>query len=481
MEKNSKWYSSMVVRKEPLLIELDEADKVEKERNYKIAGVPLRKKPADFPTVSEPVLMRHYHRLARWNYSWDDGLYPLGSCTMKYNPVINENIASDSSFVSLHPALPDEATQGALEIIWDVQNMLSQIIDLPGLSLTPAAGAHGELAGVFMMKKYFEKKGQKRTKVLVPDSAHGTNPASAAMAGYSIVNVPSNSSGLTDLEALASLADEECAALMITNPNTLGLFETEIVKIKEILEKRGILLYMDGANLNAILDKVSFGKMGVDITQLNLHKTFSTPHGGGGPGQGAIGCSERLKDFLPSPLVEKNEQGEYRNITPANSIGPIKGWSGHFGNILRAWVYLKSYGNEIHKVAERAVLNANYMKKKLSPFLEKVGVSANMHEVVFNQKTLQAKGATTMNFAKALLDRGFYAPTVYFPLHVNGAIMVEPSESESKGEMDTFIAAVEDIFKELENSDQKITASPHNTFVKKIDEVGAARNPVLKW
>jgi len=307
------------------------------------------------------------------------------------------------------------------------------------------------------------------------------------MGAYSVKKVPSNDLGLTDISALRELVTEDVAALMITNPNTLGIFEKEILVIKDILEEKGALLYVDGANLNAVMDIVSFQKMGVDLTQLNLHKTFSTPHGGGGPGQGALVCSERMMPYMPSPVIVKkteeaaNRKTVYVNSMPEKSIGPIKSWHGQFANILRAWVYLKSVGNDIRNVSYRAVVNANYIKKKLSDVLECATNEPSMHEVVFTQKTLQDKGATTMNFAKALLDRGFYAPTVYFPLHVNGAIMVEPTETESKQELDKFISAVRDIFRVLEEDAEIIKSSPNHTFVKGIDDVGAARKPELTW
>ncbi|MDH4262776.1 MAG: aminomethyl-transferring glycine dehydrogenase subunit GcvPB [Spirochaetia bacterium] len=490
MKDHNRWYGSMVVRSEPLIKEYQTTGAQNSLKSNTNTKLPenllqgLRKKPEDFPSISEHELVRHYYRLSRLNYSLDDGLYPLGSCTMKYNPVINEVIAQMDQFSNLHPALPVAQTQGALEILYETQSMISEILDLPGISLQPAAGAHGELAGVFMIHKYFESKGEKRNKILIPDSAHGTNPASAAMGGYITEKIPSNEKGLTDLEALAAQVDENTAALMITNPNTLGIFETQIVKIKEILDKKGALLYVDGANLNAVMGIVSFGKMGVDLTQLNLHKTFSTPHGGGGPGQGALACSERMRAFLPSPYVVKksiNGKNFYDYETPEHSIGPVKGWYGQFGIILRAWSYLKRNGKNIKEISERAVINANYIRKKLEKHLTLASTEPSMHEVVFNQKSLEAKGAATKNFAKALLDRGFYAPTIYFPLHVVGAIMVEPTETESKKEMDVFIHAVLDIFETLEKNPDEITQSPHNTYVREIDETLAARKPVLTW
>ncbi|MES0490892.1 MAG: aminomethyl-transferring glycine dehydrogenase subunit GcvPB [Leptospirales bacterium] len=478
----SKWYSSMVVRKEPLLSQYQH-----KQDKFEVGSGEIlkpRKKPEKFPVLSESELVRHYYRLSRLNYSWDDGLYPLGSCTMKYNPILCEKLAADETFAALHPAMPDEHCQGALEIIYEVQSMIAEIVDLPGMSLQPAAGAHGEIAGVLMMKAWFAEHKQKRSVILIPDSAHGTNPASAAMGGYSIQKVPSNEHGLTDITALEELVDENTAALMITNPNTLGIFEKDIVKIKEILEKKGALLYVDGANLNAVMGIASFEKMGVDITQLNLHKTFSTPHGGGGPGQGALACSERMLPYLPSPLIAKTVQDEkdfYYKAIPEKTIGPIKGWYGQFGNIVRAWVYLKTWGDKIEEVSRRAVLNANYLREKLSPYLDLASQEPSMHEVVFVQSSLSKFGLTTKDFAKALLDRGFYAPTIYFPTHVQGAIMIEPTETESKEELDIFVKAVKEIFELAEEDPDKIKGSPKKSFVTSIDEVGAARKPVLTW
>lgn len=475
---HEKGFSKIPVRKASLL----NAYTSSKSQESHVKG--FRKSPEGFPRLSEPELVRHYYRLAKMNYAWEDGLFPLGSCTMKYNPILNEKIAESEKFGNLHPALDGKRAQGALRVIFETQEMISKLLDLPGVTLSPAAGAHGELAGVFMMRKYFESKGEKRNIILIPDSAHGTNPASAAFGAYETKKLPSDGRGLTDLEALEKMADENVAALMITNPNTIGIFEEDILKIKAILDKKGVLLYVDGANLNAILGKASFQKMGVDLTQLNLHKTFSTPHGGGGPGQGALACSHRLVDFLPSPVVECKSDGakkRYEFITPPHSVGPIKMWYGQFSNILRAWVYLKSWGSSIGEVSERAVLNANYLGKKLEKYLNKVSEKPIMHEVVFDQKTLKEAGVTTRHFAKALLDRGFYAPTVYFPLHVDGAIMVEPTETENKEELDAFIDAVDDIFCKIKENPDSILSSPNNTIVREIDETLAARKPVLTW
>jgi glycine dehydrogenase subunit 2 len=434
-----------------------------------------------FPALSEVELMRHFHRLAKSNYSWDDGLYPLGSCTMKYNPLINERIAGDDSLKHVHPSLPIEYSQAVLRIIFETEEMLRRLLDLPGVTIQPAAGAHGELIGTLMIRKYFLSKGEKRTTIIIPESAHGTNPASAAMAGFQTVKVGARENGLTNLEELEKLLSTDVAALMITNPNTMGIFETDILKIKAMLDKVGALLYIDGANLNALVGKISFTAMGADLTQLNLHKTFSTPHGGGGPGQGALGCSARMLPFLPLEQVRMKTAGNpgagYELFDPADSIGLVKAWYGQFGNILRAWTYMKSWGSSTHEIAETAVMNANYMRARLEDILTLASPSPSMHEVVFSQDGLQKVGLTTANLAKALLDYGFYAPTIYFPLNVNAAIMIEPTETESKEEMDVFIESVHEIYQNPKKHDH----GAQQTFVTGIDETGAARNPQLTW
>lgn len=516
--ETQKWYATHVVRREPLIFTLKNNSEKDISRHQNLGNLynERRKRPDDFPRLDEPVLVRHFYRLEKLNYSWESGLYPLGSCTMKYNPILNEYVASSEIFADLHPALPDESLQGALRITYETQEEIRSILDLAAVTLQPAAGAHGELTAVFMIKAYFadpthqNADNTKRDTILIPESAHGTNPASAAMGGFKTRTIKSAANGLTDLDDLRQKCNSQVAAFMITNPNTIGVFEKDILIIKKILDQHGILLFVDGANLNAVLGKVSFGKMGVDLTQLNLHKTFSTPHGGGGPGQGALGVSERMLAYLPGPHVKrvqaknnsenisKNIAGEkyfYRYYTPSKSIGRVKSFYSQFGNVLRAWTYLKTYGNQIHLAAERAVLNANYLRENLKEFLHLASQENSLHEVVFSQKTLKEYGLTTMNLAKFLLDHGFYAPTVYFPLHVDGAIMIEPTESESKLEMDRFIFAVKKFFalarqekEQRENNqaneknkenDKALKNSPHKTFVRHIDDVLAARNPIL--
>ncbi|MDH5718296.1 MAG: aminomethyl-transferring glycine dehydrogenase subunit GcvPB [Spirochaetia bacterium] len=479
--------SSIPIRKEPILNEICEKKQVEYERNSQSKHPALQKirKPAKlFPHLSEIELVRHFTRLSKQNYAWEDGLYPLGSCTMKYNPIINEKLSANEIFVNLHPGLSEKHTQGALKLLYETQNMIEKIVDLPAATLLPAAGAHGELAGVYMINAYFNNKNEKRKTILIPDSAHGTNPASAAMVGYNIAKVPSTEDGLTDLDALSNLTTEDTAALMITNPNTQGIFETNIIKIKEILNKKGALLFVDGANLNALAGKVSFEKMGVDLSQLNMHKTFSTPHGGGGPGQGVLVCSERMKPYLPAPHVRKIYKDNlefYEFYIPEKSIGYMKAFYGQFGVIVRAWAYVKTLGSNINQMTERAVLNSRYLKLKLKKYLKISSDLPVLHESVFNHNTLKNKDFTTMHFAKALLDRGFYAPTVFFPLHIPGAIMVEPTETETKQEMDAFVEAVKDIFETIEKNPNDIKNAPCHTFVRKLDEVKAARETILTW
>lgn len=490
--KNFIRTTHMVIRRPRLISEYDEVHKSEDNINKNKIHSNFtfynkeRKKPEIFPSLSEPELMRHYHRLARMNYSWDDGLYPLGSCTMKYNPILHEKISSIESFMNAHPEWPQDQVQGILQIIYETQSMLEDLLDIYAVSLQPAAGAHGELTGVFMIRKYFEINHLEKDTILIPDSAHGTNPASAMMGAYKSVEIKSGQDGTLDLEDLRSKINDKTAALMITNPNTMGVFEENIYEIKNILDKHHALLFMDGANLNAIAGRVSFKKMGVDLTQLNLHKTFSTPHGGGGPGQGAIGVSERMADLLPSPSIRmtlKDQKPWYEWFDTDQSIGSMKAFFGHFGVIVRAWAYLKMNTGKFREISGKAVQNSNYIKEGLHGILDRASEKPSMHEVVFNQKKLTEKGITTMNLAKSLLDRGFYAPTVYFPLNVTGAIMIEPTETESKDEMDYFIQSIKDIIDSTgdEKQKEKILNAPHHTPIRKIDEVGAARKPRLKW
>lgn len=438
-----------------------------------------RENPPQLPEVTEGQVVRHFTRLSRWNYGIDTNFYPLGSCTMKYNPRLNEEIASDPDWTTLHPASPGEFTQGALEVIFLVENWLKKLTDMPGITTMPAAGAHGELTGLFLVRDYFHHhKDEKRKIVLIPDSAHGTNPASCSLAGFEAKEIPSSEAGATDLEALKGNLDETVACVMLTNPNTLGCFEEEITKIAALVHDNGSFLYMDGANLNAILGKVSLSKMGVDISHMNLHKTFSTPHGGGGPGSGPVVVGDKLVDFLPGPKVRRNPAGKYELFTPSNSIGRVKGFLGHFGMLLRALAYIETYGHDIGRVADHAVLNANYIRHRLKEVLDLASDSPMYHEAVFNDKQLRRRKMQTLDLAKGLLDYGFHPPTIYFPLIVSGAFMVEPTETEPVADMDDFSAAVREI---IGRGPREEGPYPMETFMKKIDEVSAARNPRLNY
>ena len=442
----------------------------------------LLRQDLEFPEVSEGELVRYFKALSRLNYGVDTGFYPLGSCTMKYNPKWHEDVVKFPGFASIHPYQPTNSIQGALQLIFEMQGFLTEITGMAGTSLAPMAGAHGELANILMIKAYFKALGDtKRKKILIPDTAHGTNPASAALCGFEIINIPSNAEGNLDLEKLYALMNNEVAALTLTMPTTLGLFDTQIEGISEIVHRRGGILCGDGANLNSLLGKVRFGDMGFDCVQLNLHKTFSTPHGGGGPGAGAVCVKPQLIDFLPSPLIGKDNKG-YLLVSPAKSIGSIGAAYGNFGVIIKAYAYILSIGAEgLKEVSENAVINANYLKEKLKGMYYLPYDRTCMHEVVFSGKWQKAKGFATLDIAKRLLDYGFHPPTIYFPLIVDEAIMIEPTETESKETMDEFIDAMKAIAKEVDENPEIIHSAPHNTPVRRLDEVLAARNPDLGW
>jgi len=443
----------------------------------------LLREDINLPEVSEPEVVRHFTRLSTWNYGIDLGFYPLGSCTMKYNPRINEEIANNSYFLQLHPALEEKYIQPLLKLVFELQELIKTITDMPAVTLQPAAGAHGELTGIFLIRAYHKAKGNSnKDTILIPDSAHGTNPATCSFAGFKVKELKSTKEGTLDLELFKNSIDEHVAALMITNPNTLGVFETQIGEIAEILHQNDALLYMDGANYNALIGKISLSNMGIDVAHLNLHKTFSTPHGGGGPGAGAVVVSDRLKDFLPGPIVEYDKEKNYYYFSnPSKSIGRVKAGIGHTGMLIRALTYILSWGNQIHKVAEHAVLNANLIKKELEDVLKVASENPSMHEVVFNHSTLKKLGYETIHLAKTLIDYGFHPPTVYFPLIVPGAIMVEPTETESPETIVAFTNAIKDIIKRMENIEESLKETPNNTFVGKIDEAGVARNPILNY
>ena len=443
----------------------------------------LREKPADLPEVGELEVVRHFTNLSNKNFGVDTGFYPLGSCTMKYNPKINEEIAVLPEFTSLHPLQDERSVQGALELYYNLQNMLSEIAGLKEFTLNPYAGAHGELTGLMVMKKYHEARGdKKRTKVIVPNSAHGTNPASAMVAGLEVVEVKSKPNGSIDVEDLKPLLDDTVAGIMMTNPNTLGMFETEIMEIADLVHKAGGLLYYDGANLNPLLGKVRPGDMGFDIMHINLHKTFSTPHGGGGPGSGPVGVAEHLVEFLPNPRVKKDENGRFYITEEENSLGNISSFLGNFGVMMKAYAYILSLGKEnIKKVGPLATLNANYIKENLKDdFLLPIdGVCK--HEFVFDGLKDKSTGVTTLNVAKRLLDYGFHAPTIYFPLLFHESMMIEPTETESKETLDEFIEVMRKVAKEAKENPEIVKDAPHTTIVRKLDETTAAKNPILNY
>ncbi|MBI5975639.1 aminomethyl-transferring glycine dehydrogenase subunit GcvPB [Staphylococcus canis] len=443
----------------------------------------LRKEKAEFPEVSELDLIRHYTELSNKNFGVDTGFYPLGSCTMKYNPKINEKVARLNGFAESHPLQDVDQVQGSLEIIYSLQEELKEITGMDEISLQPAAGAHGEWTSLMIFKAYHLKNGDtQRNEVIVPDSAHGTNPASATFSGFKSVTVKSNEKGEVDIEHLKELVSEKTAAIMLTNPNTLGIFETNIMEIRDIVHEAGGLLYYDGANLNAIMDKVRPGDMGFDAVHLNLHKTFTGPHGGGGPGAGPIGVKKELREFLPKPLVVKNgDRFEYDNDIEY-SIGRVKPYYGNFGIYLRAYTYIRSMGYQgLKEVSEAAVLNANYIKARLKDTFDIPFDQFCKHEFVLSGKRQKKLGVRTLDMAKRLLDFGVHPPTVYFPLIVDEAMMIEPTETESKETLDHFIDALLQIAKEAEEDPDKVLEAPHTTIIDRLDETTAARKPILKF
>jgi glycine dehydrogenase subunit 2 len=448
-----------------------------------LPGELLRDAPPELPEVSEPDLIRHYIELSRRNYGVDNGFYPLGSCTMKYNPKVHEDVARLPGFARIHPYQPEETVQGALQLLYELQQYLSEITGMDRVTLQPAAGAQGEWTGLMMIRAYHESRGDTgRNKVIVPDSAHGTNPASATVAGFKTVTVPSDDKGLVDVEALRAAVGDDTAALMLTNPNTLGLFEKEIQEIADIVHQAGGLLYYDGANANAILGIARPGDMGFDVVHLNLHKTFTTPHGGGGPGAGPVGVKKELAPFLPVPVVEKGEEGFYLKEDLPHSIGRVKGFYGNFGILVRAYAYIRTMGPDgLRRVSENAVLNANYVMRKLAPYFDLPYPQHCKHEFVLSGKRQKKLGVRTLDMAKRLLDFGIHPPTIYFPLIVDECMMIEPTETESKETLDRFIAAMIQIAREAEENPERVQDAPTSTVVKRLDEVTAARKPVLRW
>jgi len=460
---------------------LPECDVPEIDVSSAIPSEYLRSEPAELPEVYEVDVIRHYTELSRRNFGVDNGFYPLGSCTMKYNPKINEDVARFPGFAKIHPYQPEESVQGALELLYTLQNDLAALTGMDRVSLQPAAGAHGEWTGLMMIRAYHESRGEKRTKVIVPDSSHGTNPASAAVAGFETVTIPSNAEGLVDPDALREAVGPDTAALMLTNPNTLGLFEKHILEIADIVHEAGGLLYYDGANSNAIMGIARPGDMGFDVVHLNLHKTMSTPHGGGGPGAGPVGVKEILAPFLPKPVVGRREDGTYYwDWDIPQSIGRVKAYCGNFGILVRAYAYIRSLGPEgLRRVSELAVLNANYVRSRLAPYFDVPYPGICKHQFVLSGKRLKAHGVRTLDVAKRLLDFGFHPPTIYFPLNVEECIMIEPTETESKETLDAFIEAMIQIVREAETDPELVTGAPHTTVVKRLDEATAARRPVL--
>ena len=435
----------------------------------------------NLPQLSELDVMRHYKELSDLNFCIEQGFYPLGSCTMKYNPKVNELLASLDGF-NIHPNVSDDMAQGALKLMYNLQSSLLKITGMDAITLKPSAGAHGEMTGMMIIRKYFDSIGEKRAKVIIPDSAHGTNPASAKMSGFDIVEIKSNEKGQVDIDALKSVLDRDVAAIMMTNPNTLGIFEENVEEISRLMHKNGSLLYYDGANFNAIMGYTNPKLMGFDVVHLNLHKTFSTPHGGGGPGAGPVAVVEKLKDYLPTPIVDFDGEKYFRNYDLKNSIGSVKDFYGNFSVLVKAYAYILMMGKNLKHASENAVLNANYLKEKLKKYYDLPYDEPCMHEFVLSgERQKHESGISTLNIAKALMDGNTHPPTVYFPLIVHEAIMIEPTESEHKEMLDDFVETMIQIAQTAKENPEEILSAPHTTPVKKIDEVQAARHPDLKY
>jgi glycine dehydrogenase subunit 2 len=442
----------------------------------------LRREPAKLPELSEPQVVRHFTRLSHLNYSIDTNFYPLGSCTMKHNPKVNDRIVQIPDFAGLHPLRPHELSQGILEILYEVERWLSEICGMDAFTLQPSAGAQGELTGILVARAYHEHRGEKRPVVLIPDSAHGTNPASVALAGLTAVTVKSTADGQVDLDDLLQKLTKDVALVMMTIPSTLGLFEPRIQDIAKKIHDAGALLYMDGANLNALVGLVRPGDLGVDVLHVNLHKTFATPHGGGGPGAGPVGVKKALEPFLPVPRVSL-EKGVYRRkFDRTNTIGRVHGFQGNVGVLIRAYAYMRLQGAEgLRDISENAILAANYLKAKLTPLFPKMPAGACMHEVVVSGEGAFGPGVRTLDVAKRLLDYGYYAPTIYFPMIVPEALMIEPTENESKETLDAFVETVRTIINESKSTPDLVKTAPHTTPVRRLDEVKAARDPRLRY
>jgi glycine dehydrogenase subunit 2 len=441
---------------------------------------------ADFPEVSEVEAIRHFTRLSTHNYAIDLGLYPLGSCTMKYNPRVNEQVARVEGLAWAHPYQPESLSQGIMEVMATLERMLAEITGMDAVTLQPAAGAHGEFTGILMVRALLQSRGYPRKKLLIPDSAHGTNPATATMAGYAVQNIKSNNLGMVDVDELSRAVDEDVAALMLTNPNTLGVFEENITRIAEILHAKGAQLYMDGANMNALVGIARPGDFGADVMHLNLHKTFSTPHGGGGPGSGPVAVKQHLIPFLPKPRIARvNERGTARwswNYDLPQSIGRVRAFYGNVGMHIRALAYIMAHGGDgLRNATLDAVLNSNYLRVLLEPYYDLPDQAPTLHECVFSDARQAKRGVRTGDIAKRLIDYGFHPYTVSFPLIVPGAMMIEPTETESKAELDLFVDALISIAKEIEETPDLVLTAPHDTRTSRVDEVTAARKPILRW
>lgn len=441
----------------------------------------LREDIIGLPQLNELEVMRHYKELSDRNFCVETGMYPLGSCTMKYNPKVNEYLSALEGFSTLHPLMSDDDSQGALQLMYNLQEVLKIITGMDAVTLQPAAGAHGELTGMMIIKKYFESVGENRTKVIIPDSGHGTNPASAMMCGFEVVQVKSNEKGLVDISNLEAILDNSVAAIMMTNPNTLGLFEEDVVKIADLMHANGSLLYYDGANLNAIMGYTNPALMHFDVCHMNLHKTLATPHGGGGPGAGPVGVVEKLKKYLPVPVIEFDGKKYFKNYDLPDSIGKVKAFDGNFGVLVRAYAYVLMMGINLKQASADAVLNANYVMDKLKDVYDIAYDGHCMHEFVISGEKQKEQGASTLYIAKRLMDYGFHPPTVYFPLIVHEAIMIEPTETESKKRLDDFISVMLKIAEEIKSNPEIVTSAPHCAIIKKVNETQAARFPDLKY
>ncbi len=475
------------VHRVPLLNELDEGQDcchIVEEDDFDWETVPealRRTEPPPIPSIAEPTVVRHYVRLSQMNFGVDTGMYPLGSCTMKYNPKVCEELAGSPHVQRLHPLQPEGTVQGILRILYELQEMLAEIGGCHEVTLQPAAGAHGEFLGMRLVRAHFDALGEERSQVLLPDTSHGTNPASAVMAGYEVLEVPSKD-GTVDLDALEGAVSDRTAAFMLTNPNTLGIFEQDVLEIARILHDQGALLYYDGANLNAIMGRVRPGDMNYDIVHFNLHKTFSTPHGGGGPGSGPVGVSKELARFLPVPMVAREEDVYYLDYERPDSVGKLMGFLGNVGVLLKAYAYIKLMGSDgLRSAAEISVLNSNYLAHRLKGTYPMPHRELRKHEFVLSGTPLKEHGLRTLDVAKRLMDYGFHPPTVYFPLIVEEALMIEPTETESKKELDAFADALLSIAEEASTDPETLRSAPHNTAVRRVDEVYGARNPVYCW